>query len=60
MSEVPAGTSVIHQNGLPRAEGFKKEESKDPSSPVVGFSDPNVSVIPPASVSLEEQSSVIT
>ena len=46
------GTSVIQQNGFPRADGSQNpqvNESEELSSPVVSFSDPNSSIIPPAS-----------
>ena len=64
MSEIPAGTSVIQPNGLLKTEGIPNPqfsiEGKEPISPAVSFSDPNVNLIPPANVSLEDQSSVIT
>ena len=52
MSEIPVGTSVIQQNGFPGADGSQNpqiNESKELVSPVVSFSDPNASIIPPAS-----------
>jgi len=55
---------VIQPNGLPKREGIPNPqfsiEGKEPISPAVSFSDPNVKLIPPANVSLEDQSSVIT
>lgn len=64
MSEIPVGTSVAQPNGSPRTEGFQNppmnEEDKEPISAVVGFSDPNVSLVPPAGVTLQDPSSVTT
>ena len=49
-------TPVNQPNGQPQMT----DESKVPTSPVVGFSDPNVTLVPPAGVTLHDQSSVIT
>ncbi|CAH3157369.1 unnamed protein product [Porites lobata] len=49
-------TPVNQPNGQPQMT----DESKEPTSPVVGFSDPNVTLVPPAGVTLHDQSSVIT
>ena len=50
------GMPVNQPNGQPQMA----DESKEPTSPVVGFSDPNVALVPPAGVTLHDQSSVIT
>lgn len=52
MSEIPVGTSGIQQNGFPRTDGSQNpqiNESEELVSPVVSFSDPNASIIPPTS-----------
>lgn len=49
-------TPVNQPNGQPQMT----DESKEPTSPVVGFSDPNVTLVPPAGVTLHDQSSVVT
>lgn len=63
-SEIPVGTSMIQQNGSPRTVEFhnsqESEESKDPVSPVVKFSNPNVDNTSQESMSLEGASTVIT
>ena len=52
MSEIPVGTSGTQQNGFPRTDGSQNpqiNESEELVSPVVSFSDPNTSILPPAS-----------
>ena len=55
---------MIQQNGSPRTVEFHNsqgsEESKDPVSPVIKFSNPNVDNTSQESMSLEGSSTVIT